>query len=58
VCGSAVGLAGFARGEHKIVWRLFKTTPIMIDAIAMAIRANARMLFPFVAGADGRSLKG
>ena len=30
----------------------------MIDAIAMAISANERMLFPFVAGADGRSLKG
>ena len=51
-------MAGFARGEYKIVWRLFKTTPIMIDAIAIAISANERMLFPFVAGADGRSLKG
>jgi len=51
-------VAGFARGEYKIVRRLFKTTPIIIDAIAMAINANERMLFPFVAGADGRSLKG
>ena len=51
-------MAGFARGKYKIVWRLFKTTPIMIDAIAVAIRANERMLFSFVAGADGRSLKG
>jgi hypothetical protein len=30
----------------------------MIDAIAMTISAKERMLFPFVAGADGRSLKG
>jgi hypothetical protein len=30
----------------------------MIDAIAITTSAKERMVFPFVAGADGLSLKG